>query len=52
MLPKGIPFLFYSNKSDIKGAATYEEVSEMMELKNLRNEHMLVQCSGLTGRGV
>lgn len=47
-----IPFLFYANKTDIKGAASLEEVTEILDLRNLRREYQIVACSGLTGKGV
>lgn len=47
-----IPFLFYANKADIKGAASLEEVTELLDLKNLRREYQIVSCSGTTGKGV
>lgn len=47
-----IPFLFYANKCDIKGACPLEEVQEILDLKNLRREYQIVSCSGTTGKGV
>ena len=47
-----IPFLFYANKSDVKGACPLEEVQEILDLKNLKREYQIVNCSGLSGKGV
>lgn len=47
-----IPFLFYANKNDVKGACPLEEVQELMQLKGLKREHQVVSCSGNTGRGI
>lgn len=47
-----LPFLFYANKSDLKGACSLEEVAELLELNSLKRDHQLVSCSGLTGRGI
>jgi signal recognition particle receptor subunit beta len=47
-----IPYLFYANKNDVKGACPLEEVQELMQLKTLKREYQVVSCSGTTGRGV
>jgi signal recognition particle receptor subunit beta len=51
-IPNGIPFLFYANKNDLKGACSLEEVTELLELSALKRKHQIVSCSGLTGRGI
>jgi signal recognition particle receptor subunit beta len=47
-----IPFLFYANKNDMKGACSIEEVSQLMDLSNLNRNFMVFSCSGQTGKGV
>ena len=47
-----LPFLFYANKNDIKGATGLEEVAEMLELKSLTRQFHITSCSGLTGKGI
>jgi signal recognition particle receptor subunit beta len=47
-----IPFLFYANKNDLKGACSLEEVQELLELKSLKRQFQVISCSGATGKGV
>ncbi len=52
LIPAQLPFLFYANKTDIKGSATLEEVQELMELSKLKRDFQICCCSGLTGKGI
>ena len=47
-----LPILIFANKNDLKGACSLEEVSELLELSQLKRRHQIVSCSGLTGRGI
>ena len=47
-----LPFLFFANKNDLKGACSLEEVSELLELSSLSRTHLIVSCSASTGKGI
>lgn len=51
-IPKNIPFLFYANKSDVKGACSSAEVEEILKLRSINREYRVFSCSGLSGQGV
>ena len=52
LISSNLPFLFYANKSDVKGACALEEVIELLDLKSLKRMYQIVSCSGTTGKGV
>jgi ADP-ribosylation factor-like protein 2 len=40
----------FANKQDLPGAATPEEISEILELDSIKTHHwQIVQCSAVTG---
>jgi signal recognition particle receptor subunit beta len=51
-IPQTIPYLFYANKSDIKGCCSFEEIVETLELKTLNRHYHITCCSGINGQGV
>jgi len=50
---KSIPLLIFSNKQDLTGAMTPEEIEKMLGLKQLNHKNWYIQpCSAKTGDGV
>jgi len=46
----GATLLVFANKQDLPGAATPEEISEILELDSIKTHHwQIVQCSAVTG---
>ncbi|KAG1675625.1 ADP-ribosylation factor-like protein 3 [Nymphon striatum] len=49
----GVPLLVYANKQDLLNAATASEISEGLNLHNIRNRDWHIQaCSATSGEGI
>lgn len=51
-IPSYLPYLFYSNKIDLKESIPVDEVEEILQLKKINRNYRICPCSGFSGKGV